>query len=60
MDVTNRWMAIATEIRKKQLEERLTNLKKTLEADEDFTSMTMLCYLKTNHEKYMIVPQKLG
>jgi hypothetical protein len=56
MDVTNRWMAIATEIKKKKLEERLTNLKNTLDAEEDFTTMTMLCFLKHNQEKYMIVP----
>lgn len=42
--------------KKADLELRLTNMKKTLEAEEDFTTMTVLCYLKTNQEKYMIVP----
>ena len=42
------------------MEDRLTNLKRELDADEDFTTMTMLCYLKANKEKYIIVPHKLG
>lgn len=46
--------------KKADLELRLTNMKKTLEAEEDYTTMTVLCYLKVNQEKYLIVPQKLG
>ena len=42
--------------KKADLELRLTNMKKTLEAEEDYTTMTVLCYLRVNQEKYLIVP----
>ena len=56
VDVGTEWEQNAQEARKAELEKRLTEIKRTLDAEEDFTTMTVLCYLKVNQEKYMIVP----
>lgn len=52
----SQWDRAYIEKKKADLEQRLTDIKKTLDAEEDFTTMTVLCYLKVNQEKYMIVP----
>ena len=41
-----------------QIEEDLLIHKDTFEYDEDFIAMTVLCYLKSNTEKYLITPVK--
>jgi hypothetical protein len=44
------------EAQKSELEQELTDMKKTLDVKEDYTTITVLCYLKANQEEYMIVP----
>jgi hypothetical protein len=48
VDLTDKWEERALDKKKADLELRLTNMKKTLEAEEDFTTMTVLCYLRVN------------
>lgn len=43
---------------KEELEKTLADNKKSLDYEEDFTAMTVLCYLKTNTDKFLIHPSK--
>lgn len=45
-------------IRQKAFEKELLKVKDKFEYDEDFVAMTVLCYLKSNADKYMINHQK--
>lgn len=36
------------------MERELTDIKKTLELEEDFYAMTVFCYLKSNTDKFLI------
>ena len=47
-DVADKWEERAYLKKKADLELRLTNMKKTLEAEEDYTTLTVLCYLRVN------------
>lgn len=44
--------------KKEELQEILAESKKTLDYEEDFFAMTVLCHLKSNTNKYMIHPSK--
>jgi len=44
--------------KKKEMEEKLLQSKKVLEYEEDFFAMTVLCYLKSNTQKYLIHESK--
>jgi hypothetical protein len=46
------------ETRKKSMSDKISSSKKVFEYEEDIVAMTVLSYLKTNTEKFMITPTK--
>ena len=56
-EITN-MKSLKKSVHQMEIEDDLLAHKDTFEYDEDFIAMTVLCYLKTNAEKYMITTVK--